>query len=216
MRKTFTTMAIALLIVTMLSGFSSCSKDEELKERVRQGEQTEPVAKSGEAGQEAAGMPPGHPPVPGTAKDGKGAECPATGAEHQGSLASGMGGHGGEQRSHAVIVPAAVEETWKRVIIEVLDKKGENTSRQTVDITGGVALADSGIELRILHFLPDFVMNSFGMTSKSNEPENPAVKFSLAEKGEEIYTGWLFANFPDVHTLQHERFAFKLVDWQKK
>jgi hypothetical protein len=216
MRKTLTSLGITLLILTILTGFSACSKDEELKEQVRQGEKAEQTAKSGEAGQETAGMPSGHPSVHGKDTDGTVAKCPATGAEHQGSLASGMSEDGGKQRSHAVIVPAAVEETWKSVTIEVVDKQKENTTRQTVDIAGTLALADSGIELRVLHFLPDFAMDSFGMTSKSNEPENPAVKFSLTEKGEEIYCGWLFANFPDVHTLQHDRFAFKLVDWQKK
>ncbi len=144
--------------------------------------------------------------------------CPAGGKDdqHLGSLATQTNPHGGEKRSHAVVVPEMVEKTWKSVTIKITDKEEKTDELATIAIGESYKIPNSTISLRILHFLPDFEMNSFGMTSKSNNPDNPAVNFEVSENGEKIYTGWLFSKFPDVHTFNHERYTFNLDGWQQE
>ena len=40
--------------------------------------------------------------------------------------------------------------------------------------------------------------------------ENPAARIAVLESGREIFAGWIFKRFPDVHPFQHPRFSLKL------
>lgn len=145
--------------------------------------------------------------------------CPAGGnkdGQHLGSMATQSNPHGGEKRSHAVVVPEIVEKTWESVSIKITDKQNKTDELVTIKIGDTYKIPNSSMSIRVLHFLPDFEMNSFGMTTKSNNPDNPAVNFEVSENGKKIYTGWLFSKFPDVHTFNHERYAFNLDGWQQK
>jgi len=39
---------------------------------------------------------------------------------------------------------------------------------------------------------------------------NPAARIAVVEKGNEIFAGWIFTRFPDVHPFQHPRFSLTL------
>ena len=144
--------------------------------------------------------------------------CPAGGkdAQNLGSMATQTNPHGGEQRSHAVVVPEMVEKTWKSVTIKITDKQKKTDELATINVGETYKIPNSKLSIRVLHFLPDFAMNSFGMTSKSNNPDNPAVNFDVIEDGKKIFSGWMFSKFPDVHTFNHERYKFNLDGWQQK
>jgi hypothetical protein len=144
--------------------------------------------------------------------------CPAGGKDdqHLGSLATQTNPHAGEKRSHAVVVPEMVEKTWKSVTIKITDKQAETDQQVTINIGDTYKIPNSSLSLRVLHFLPDFAMNSFGMTSNSNDPDNPAVNFEVSENNKKLFTGWLFSKFPNVHTFNHERYGFNLDGWQQK
>jgi hypothetical protein len=144
--------------------------------------------------------------------------CPADGkdAQHLGSLATQTKPHGGEKRSHAVVVPEIVENTWKSITLKITDKQKKTDELATINVGDTYKIPNSALSIKVLHFLPDFKMNSLGMTSKSNEPDNPAVNFEITENGNKIFTGWLFNKFPDVHTFNHERYKFNLDGWQQK
>jgi len=181
-----------ILCCATIIGLASCSK-EEAKNPV-------PEQKS------AAVTTPSSPCPAGGDKDG----------QHLGSLATQTNPHDGEKRSHAVVVPEMVEKTWKSVTIKITDKQKKTDELATINIGDTYKIPNSALSIRVLHFLPDFEMNSFGMTSKSNEPDNPAVNFEITENGNKIFTGWLFNKFPDVHTFNHERYKFNLDGWQQK
>jgi len=181
-----------LLCCAAIIGLASCNK-EEAKNQV-------PEQKT------AAAATPSSPCPAGGNKDG----------QHLGSMATQNNPHGGEKRSHAVVVPEIVEETWESVSIKITDKQSKTDELVTIKIGDTYKIPNSSMSLRVLHFLPDFEMNSFGMTTKSNNPDNPAVNFEVSENGKKIYTGWLFSKFPDVHTFNHERYAFNLDGWQQK
>ncbi|MEA3241420.1 MAG: hypothetical protein U9P37_07620 [Pseudomonadota bacterium] len=181
-----------LLCCTAIIGLVSCNK-EEAKNPV-------PEQKT------AAATSPSSPCPAGGDKDG----------QHLGSLATQTNPHAGEKRSHAVVVPEMVEKTWESVSIKITDKQSKTDELVTIKIGDTYKIPNSSLSIMMLHFLPDFAMNSFGMTSKSNEPDNPAVNFEVNENDKKIFTGWLFSKFPEVHTFNHERYAFKLDGWQQK
>ncbi len=185
-------LGFVLLCCTVLIGLASCNK-EESKKTVQA--QTITVAAK-----------PSSP-------------CPAGGdknSQHLGSLSTQAGSHGGERSSHAVAVPEIVEKTWKSVTIKITDKQKKTDELATINIGDTYKIPDSALSIKVLHFLPDFSMNSLGMTSKSNKPDNPAVNFEVTEAGKKIFTGWLFSKFPDVHSFNHKRYKFNLDGWQQK
>lgn len=183
-------MALGLAVI----GLASCTKEEPAKS------ETQPVPHSSTA----------------TTADPAG-PCPAGGNDktHLGSMATSSPHPAGE-RSHAVVVPEVVEQTWKSVTIEITDKESNSQQQAVIEIGGSYTIPESTIRITVPHFLPDFAMNSFGMTSKSNEPENPAIKFEVFDGEERLFSGWLFSKFPDVHTFNHDRYSFNLTDWQKR
>jgi hypothetical protein len=145
--------------------------------------------------------------------------CPAggnKGEQQLGAMSSSSNPHGGVKRSHAVVVPEIVEKTWKSVSIKITDKQNKTDELVTIKIGDSYKIPNSSLSIRVLHFLPDFAMNSFGMTSNSNDPNNPAVNFEVVENDKKIFSGWLFSKFPDVHTFNHERYKFNLDGWQQK
>lgn len=146
--------------------------------------------------------------------------CPAggdkDGQQQLGAMSNPSNPHGGMKRSHAVVVPEIVEKTWKSVSIKITDKQKKTDELVTIKIGDAYKIPNSSLSIRVLHFLPDFAMNSFGMTSNSNDPNNPAVNFEVVENDKKIFSGWLFSKFPDVHTFNHERYKFNLDGWQQK
>jgi hypothetical protein len=38
----------------------------------------------------------------------------------------------------------------------------------------------------------------------------------VVEKGKEIFGGWIFTNFPDVHPFEHPRYSLRLASAVKK
>jgi len=184
---------LILLCCAALIGLASCGKEEAKK----------PAQEQKSA---AAAAKPASP-------------CPAggnQGEQHLGAMSGSSNPHGGVKRSHAVVVPEIVEKTWKSVSIKITDKQNKTDELATINIGDTYKIPNSSLSIKVLHFLPDFAMNSFGMTSNSNDPENPAVNFEVMENGKKIFTGWLFSKFPDVHAFNHERYKFSLDGWQQK
>ena len=42
------------------------------------------------------------------------------------------------------------------------------------------------------------------------------MQIEVFEGGKEIFHGWLFAKFPEVHALAHDKYAIALVEGVKK
>ncbi len=59
-------------------------------------------------------------------------------------------------------------------------------------------------------FLPAFSMAGGVVTSDGVEAQNPAARITVVEKGQEIFGGWIFTRFPDVHPFTHPRFKLLL------
>lgn len=144
------------------------------------------------------------PPVPPPMQGGT--------AGQPGSPHGDMGG-GPEKK---VIVPAEVKAAWQSVKIEV-EFKGTKTKKAfTIPLNSEYNVPDSDLTIKVGDFLPHFAMTADSITSNSNNPENPAVRVEVSEKGNTMFKGWLFSKFPDVHPFQHDRYGIRLVEGEKK
>jgi hypothetical protein len=109
-------------------------------------------------------------------------------------------------------VSPEIADAWAGVRIRVIDR--ETGAEQTFDIPLGGAdlLGDCGLVLSAGVFLPDFILDEDGITSRSTEPLNPAVRVVISEDGMEDFEGWLFAAMPEIHPYPNPRYEVLLVE----
>ena len=148
--------------------------------------------------------------------------------DHGGMAGGEMASHGGmgpdvtagdlaepfkpkRKSTRTVEVSEEVKKKWKQVNIYVRDKQSGKTEHYTVKMHTDFKIPHTDLDVKVGDFLPHFTMPSMGkITSASNEPNNPALQVVISEKGEEKYSGWLFANFPEMHAFEHEKYAIGL------
>ncbi len=115
-----------------------------------------------------------------------------------------------------IVVPDDVRAGWKAVKIEVEYKEKKARKEFEVPLNSEFPVPDSDLVLKTGAFLPHFSMAADQITSMSNKPENPACNLEVTEKGKPVFKGWLFAKFPEVHPLSHEKYGLKLLEGIKK
>ncbi len=145
--------------------------------------------------------PPVPPPAPGQGMPG------APGAPQ------GMMGGGPEKK---ITVPDAVKGSWKAVKVEVEYKKTKSKKTLTVPLNSDLKIPDTDMTLKAGSFLPHFSMTADSITSSSNNLENPAVSIEIFQGGKEVFHGWLFSKFPDIHPFQNDAIGLKLLEGIKK
>ncbi len=71
-------------------------------------------------------------------------------------------------------------------------------------------IANTGYRITVLRYLPDFTMDIVTkmVSSRSANPNNPAIEVRLKSKAGQISTFWVFANFPDMHQKMGPDFKF--------
>jgi len=128
-----------------------------------------------------------------------------------------VGDHGapGQKTEFQISVPQEVKDNWFGVLIEVEDKL-ENTKEEiSANIGSEFTIPGSELTVKVGPFLPDFKMNAQIITSASNEANNPAVGIAVYEGEKKLFPtagewGWLYANFPAIHSFTHDRYALVL------
>jgi hypothetical protein len=112
-----------------------------------------------------------------------------------------------------VVVPECVKGKWQAVKIAVLDKSVNKRRVYNIAIGSEIKLPGSDLTLKVLNFLPHFVLEGTTLTSQSNELKNPAAHIGVSEGKREIFRGWLFRLYPTTHAFQHPQYSFALVDY---
>lgn len=107
-------------------------------------------------------------------------------------------------------VPPEVAQAWSGVRIGWKDKTSGSSGVIDVPLGGATPLPDPALVVRADTFLPAFTMGGGAITSEGVEPQNPAARIAVFEKGREIFAGWIFTRFPDVHPFTHPRFSLRL------
>ena len=70
---------------------------------------------------------------------------------------------------------------------------------------GGTAEAGDGTTVSVLRFVPDLVIGDDGRAgTRSAEPNNPAALIEGRKDGNVVYSGWIFARYPEVSHVRPE------------
>ncbi len=121
--------------------------------------------------------------------------------------------HGGmtKMSDFVVRVPEDVKKTWKKVVLSIHTIKTMKQHNVVLPIGQKTAVPGTPFEIEVLYFLPDFTMGGSVITTKDNNPKNPAAKVKIYQKGSLIWSGWLFQKFPQVHPFTHVDYRIFLV-----
>ncbi|MBU4203269.1 MAG: cytochrome c biogenesis protein ResB, partial [Acidobacteria bacterium] len=90
---------------------------------------------------------------------------------------------------------------WNHPSVELVMKKTLPVEAEETILLriGEKAVFDNGdLEVHALQFVPDFILNDQNeVTTRSLQPNNPAVYIKAFRGGNEVFNGWLFSKFPD-------------------
>jgi hypothetical protein len=109
-----------------------------------------------------------------------------------------------------LVVPPEVTAAFEGVRIGWKDSQSGREGVIDVPLGGGAAIPGSDLEVRADVFLPSFTMTSEQITSSGVAEENPAARIAVRQGQNELFAGWIFKRFPDVHPFQHPRFSLRL------
>ena len=110
---------------------------------------------------------------------------------------------------------------WQNPTVEIWAKKKDNpdyTGKVRLRLGERVELEGGNLQITALQFEPDFIIGENGqMTSRSSEPNNPAVEIEGWQGETQIFKGWIFAQFPDysrLHSEEETNLTFELKGYQ--
>ena len=110
---------------------------------------------------------------------------------------------------------------WQSPTVEIWAKKQDNP-----DYVGKVRfrmgeraeLEGEGLQVTALQFVPDFIIGENGqVATRSQQPNNPAVYIEGFQGDTLVFSGWIFAQFPDfsrIHSEEETNLTFELRDYQ--
>ena len=137
-------------------------------------------------------------------------EAPAAGRTGGAAPEAGLGQGGANQVPTRLEVPPEVEKAFSGVRIAWTDKSSGKNGVLEVPLGGATPLPDPSLVVRADVFLPSFTMGGGAITSDGIEPNNPAARITVFEKGKEIFGGFIFSRFPDVHPFTHPKYGLHL------
>jgi hypothetical protein len=139
-------------------------------------------------------------------------DAPASSQTQQAEDVGQGGGPGGGAESvpTQLVVPPEVAQAWSGIRLGWKDKQSGKEGTVDVPLNEASPLPDPSLVVRADAFLPAFTMGGGAITSQGVEAQNPAARITVFEKGKEIFAGWIFTRFPDVHPFTHPRFQLRL------
>lgn len=136
-------------------------------------------------------------------------------AAHESAAEAGVEGgaamHGSMKVNRDVNVDPEVVEAFTGVRLEIVDTTTGESRQVDARLGEPTDLGKTGLTVTPLVFVPDFVMDDTGISTRSAEPNNPAAKVRIEESGVQPFEGWLFGELPDVHPFPHDRYRVLLV-----
>jgi hypothetical protein len=129
---------------------------------------------------------------------------------HEPEATEGSGSEAGGSVPAKLVVPPEVTAAFSGVRIGWKDSQSGKGGVVDVPLGGSAKIPESDLEIRSDVFLPSFSMTTEAITSTGIKEENPAARIAVVQDGKEVFVGWIFQRFPDVHPFQHPRFSLKL------
>jgi cytochrome c biogenesis protein len=110
---------------------------------------------------------------------------------------------------------------WSNPSFEIWVKKKKNPSflkKKEIKIGEKTLLEGENLWLSALNFVPDFVIGeNKQVVTRSLDPNNPAVLIEGWQEEEKIFSGWIFAKFPDfsrIHFVKEADYSFELRNFK--
>jgi cytochrome c biogenesis protein len=93
-------------------------------------------------------------------------------------------------------------------------KDASQHSAQRISLQPGkpARLADSGATVELTEFVPDFVLNGNQISSRSDEPRNPAIELSVTPPGGKPAEVWIFPKAPQMAPPNQSGINFQLQE----
>ncbi|MCA1579788.1 MAG: DUF2155 domain-containing protein [Acidobacteria bacterium] len=127
-----------------------------------------------------------------------------------GAAPAGADGSGTPRVPTKLLVPDSVTRAYSGIRLRWKDSGSGKEGTLDVPLGAASPVPGSTLEVRADVFLPAFTMTSDAITSTGIEPENPAARITVGDGGKEVFAGWIFTRFPDVHPFEHPRFSLRL------
>ena len=105
--------------------------------------------------------------------------------------------------------------TGKPAKLEIVANwSGQDRPSETVTLRPGdkVPLGDSGVQVELAAFVPDFVLDGNQLATRSDEPNNPAVQLRVTQPGGKESSVWFFPKFPRMNPPNDSLINFELRD----
>lgn len=109
-----------------------------------------------------------------------------------------------------LVVPPEVTAAFGGVQIGWKDSQAGQGGVIDVPLGGAAAIPGTDLQVRADVFLPAFTMTAEEITSTGTAPENPAARIAVIQGEKEVFAGWIFKRFPEVHPFQHPRISLAL------
>lgn len=142
--------------------------------------------------------------------------APSHDVEQPAGAGEGGGQGAGQKVPTRLEIPPEVQSAYVGIRLSWKDSSNGEQGLLDVPLGGTAKLPGSALEVRGDVYLPAFSMSQDAITSSGIEEQNPAARIGVSESGNEIFAGWVFSRFPDVHPFQHKRYALKLVGGIRK
>jgi cytochrome c biogenesis protein len=104
--------------------------------------------------------------------------------------------------------------TPDKLVIEANWPEKGVEKRQMLTLAPGapVPVGEQGATVELADFIPDFVVEGNQISSRSDEPRNPAIRLQVTRPGGETSSAWILANFPDAHPPNDTGITFRFVN----
>jgi cytochrome c biogenesis protein len=100
-----------------------------------------------------------------------------------------------------------------RLVIEA-SWPGQDRAPEPITLRPGeaVALGETGAQVELAGFVPDFVLEGNQLATRSDEPNNPAIQLHVTQPGGKHSSIWFFPKFPQMNPPNDSGISFQLRD----
>jgi hypothetical protein len=91
-----------------------------------------------------------------------------------------------------IVVPESTKAAFHKVKMGVGNRKTKEISKFDVKIGGTAAVPGTGFTIKIGPYLPHFKVDGKTITTKGDEPDDPAVRATITEGGKVVFDGFIF------------------------
>ena len=93
-----------------------------------------------------------------------------------------------------VQVPDAIKAKYSTVTMGVGNRKTKEIKEFKVRVGETASVPGTDYRIKVMDYLPDWAYRGKVVTSKSDEPKDPAVRAIIYEKDKEVFNGFIFQN----------------------